>query len=132
MVQGETMVKKSKIKGVSIKPILDCEQLKKEVFLLEHGFYDEDIVEYINKNLRHFFAEEEISYVSGVKLEINAENHHCILPVLNRDLAAPLNILQQIYSVFSAGFLHRIRMTWFKKKYLKEFRRKNVRNKSNR
>ena len=100
---------------------MNSDQLKKEVHLLEHGFYDEDIVNYINKNLRHFFTEDEIPYISGVRLDVTNDGHHTILPV-HSNLAAPIDRLQDIYSVFSAGFLHRIRKTWFKKKYPNEFK----------
>ena len=115
--------------------------LQKEIFLLEHGFYDEEVRDFVNKNLELFFSKETIEahwenpedkktvhprYLSGVKLEYKHGVY--LVPDFNENyerddrhlrLSAPLDVKTYIFDEWGrfGNFLLHARREYFKKIY---------------
>lgn len=100
---------------------MSSESLKKEIFLLEHGFYDEEVTDFVSKNMTLFFSENSAEYFAGVKLERDkGSTNVCLLPERKRTvdgmtIKIPYNGFRDI--MVELPSIHQARMIWFKKKF---------------
>jgi hypothetical protein len=106
---------------------MNSDQTKKEIFLLEHGFYDEEVADYVNKNLGRFFSEKSINYLSGVTLETGDSGDYMFfirkrVPPENFTVAIPSDDMQKITSEHH-NLLNRARREYFKSQHPEEFKK---------
>ena len=96
---------------------ISYQNLQKEVFLLEHNFYDEIVADFVSNNMSLFFSEQSVLWLDGVRLESKSEDRgYYLLPVRKRGVEIPADDWQKIISEIH-DLLNRARKAWFKKKY---------------